>query len=219
MIGLQDLVTLPFRRVARLRHTRVFHPDGAWFAGTFRPAPRFKTYFSTEDVEVRLSKGTSTAGAARDVLGLAIRTIDADGQRWDFALATTLGRFLLWPSRSWRDARYSSLMPYRFDGETLRWISAHPDGAQPDGCGVEAMVQHVRTQPARFELTTSGIGGTSEPFAELTLTGPLNPASDAPIDPTVHHPAHVELAPGWVTRIRQWAYKGSRQGSGRALQN
>lgn len=217
MSGLQDLVTSPFRKVARIRHSRVFHPEGAWFAGTFRPAPGFKTYFGTEDVEVRLSKGTSTAGPARDVLGLAIRTIDAHGQRWDFALATTLGRFLLWPTKSWRDARYSSLMPYRFEGETLLWISARPDAAQPADCGVDAMVAHVRTQPARFDLTASGLRGTPEPFAELTLTGPLTPASDEPIDPTVHHPAHVELAPGWVTRIRQWAYAGSRQGSDRAL--
>jgi hypothetical protein len=213
----QDLVTWPFQKVATLRHARVFHPEGAWFTGILRAAPPFERYFGTAEVQVRLSKATSTAGSARDVLGLAIRTTDSNGEQWDFALATTIGRFVLWPSRSWRDAHYSSLMPYRFDNETLLWISARPDDAQPTDCSVDTVTRHVQTQPLRFELTASGVRGTPQPFAELTLTGLFSPASDEAVDPTMHHPDNVELAPGWVTRIRQWAYAGSRQGSGRRL--
>lgn len=208
-----------FDAIARLRHARVFHPEGIRLTGHLRAAPEFERFLGSGDrpVSARVSKTVSTPGRLPDAVGLALSFPAAAGERSDFALASTLtglvGRFVLAPTLSWRDARYGSLMPYRVEGRELLWIVATPDGSQPENTSLEALSEHARTHQLRFTLTAGTLRGEPGPFAEVTV-GLDETAQDEPFDPTLHHPRDVQLAPAWVSRIRQQAYEGSRDGRG-----
>ncbi len=206
---------------ARVRHARVFHPRGIKLAGRFHADTEFEPWFGTGEraVIARLSKGIGTPGAVPDVMGLAFRVLDRDENPWDFALATTgtgtVGRFVITAARGWSSARYGSLLPYRFGDAGLTWLFAEPAVPQPGSASLQAMSEHLRDHDVRFEITASGLGAAPRRVGELTLHhADAHEHRTDFFDPILNHPGDIALEPGVVTRLREFAYEGSREGRG-----
>lgn len=206
---------------AKLRHARVFHPDGIDLAGRLHAEPEFEALFGSGEraVIARLSKGTGTPNGWPDVLGLAFRVLDHDDRPWDFALATTgesmLGRLLVTLTRGWRSARYGSLVPYRFGDSTPIWIFAEPEEGQPSSASLDELAGYLRDNQVTFRLYATGVGVPKQLIATLTLR-PAEPAEHRTdyFDPMLNSPATVTMVPKAVGRIREIAYTGSRRGRG-----
>ncbi|MCP2298745.1 hypothetical protein SAMN04244553_6662 [Nocardia amikacinitolerans] len=216
-----DAVRGVFSGVARLRHARVFHPNGLRLSGRLHAEPEYEYLFGAGEraVLARLSKGIGTPAGLPDVLGLALRVLDRDDHPWDFALATTgtgsLSRFVITPARSWRTARYGCLMPYRLGDSAATWIFAEPDDDQPQTPSLDALADHLRAEPATFVLSASEMGKPEHRLAEVTLH-PADPGDYRTdfFDPMTNHPDEVKILPEVIGRVRELAYVGSRSGRG-----
>ncbi|QFZ19152.1 hypothetical protein [Saccharothrix syringae] len=196
-----ELVASAFRALAGVRGARAFHPRGRWFTGavttTFDAALPLPT--GRTEVVGRLSKGAGTPDGVPDVLGLAFRLPGP----WDVLLSTSFARVLPRPVRTWSSARYGSIAPFRWRGR-LVWLAAVPDPGQTGSAALEDLPDELR-----FTLEVSG---PWRPVGRL-VARPL-PVDDErpPLDPVVHRPPGLELAPALLTRFRERAYRGSRRG-------
>ncbi|MEV6711508.1 hypothetical protein AB0M48_05610 [Lentzea sp. NPDC051208] len=165
--------------------------------GKIRGAPPFP---ASATVLARLSKGVGTGRGRPDVLGLALR-IPTESGAWDLLLSTTgtgkWTRFIPMIARRWRDARLSTLTPYRYDGE-LVWFMALPGAGEP---------------PAQFTLHASGRDAAWHEVAEVVLHSHDSDMTTA-FDPVHNLPPELRLAPDWLAKLRQQAYVGSRRGRG-----
>ena len=209
---------------ARLRHARVFHPRGVLLSGRFHAAADFVPWFGAGEraVIARLSKGVGTPTGLPDIMGLAFRVLDRDDRPWDFALATTgnstLGRFVITPALGWSSARYGSLLPYRFGDSPVTWLFADPDAGQPASASLATLVEHLRESDLAFEVTAREFGSEPRRVGGLILhhADPHEHRTDF-YDPVLNHPDDVTLEPSVVTRIREFAYQGSRAGRGEQI--
>ena len=99
------LITSPFRRLAELRHARVFHPDGVLCTGTASLTGDTPLPLAGGPVTARISKGIGLPGSWPDIVGLAVRLPDGSASHWDLLLAGPAplgGRIPLpLPSRRW----------------------------------------------------------------------------------------------------------------------
>ncbi|MGS2646597.1 hypothetical protein [Streptosporangium sp. LJ11] len=208
--------------MARGRGGRALHPDGAVLPGVLTvdaPSRRplgigvFDEPGRTE-VTTRLSRAMSLPWPLPDVLGLALRIPGGagDGRNLDLLLSTC-GRWpgadrLLWPRTSFTAGPYSTLAAYRHPRGRVRLVAA------PAGPALPAEPRRLRRSPARgpftFHLLAAPAGRRPWRLATLTVhDGPGMP--DVAFDPVVNgHPA-LRMA-GWLRRLRQEAYAGSRQG-------
>lgn len=210
-----------FAAGAKLRHARVFHPDGLNLSGRLHAESEYEHLFGAGEraVIARLSKGTGTPGSLPDVLGFAFRVLDRHNEPWDFALATTgggsLSRFVILPSRGWVHARYGSLMPYRVGKTMPLWFFAEPDTGQPTSASLAALTEHLQEHPISFELLAGGITGQPVRLGSLTLRLAESAEHRTDFfDPMLNHPDGVELLPRIVGKVREFAYAGSRNGRG-----
>ncbi|MET7768385.1 phosphodiesterase [Nocardia sp. NPDC005366] len=220
-VHLSTLVKSVFDVGARVRHARVFHPDGIQLSGRFHADAEFEPWFGSGEraVIARISKGAGTPKNLPDVMGLAFRVLDRDEHPWDFALATTgrglVGRFVITVARGWASAEYGALLPYRFGDADLVWLFAEPDPDQPSSASLAAMTEHLRDHHLRFEITASGVNTPPRRVGELVLHHADSHEHRTDFfDPILNHPADVALEPEMISRIREFAYQGSRAGRG-----
>jgi hypothetical protein len=207
-----ETVKAGFRGLAALRRARAFHPVGLVLRGELRPVADDLPWPSGPvAVVARLSKGAGTPGRLPDALGLAVRIPGAgrDGGPWDLTLTTAgsghVGRMLPRPAASWTGGAYSSLVPYR-RADRLVWLAAW--GTVPR---IEASLEAVVAAGGLgFVLRTGRQDGRWCDSAVLTLT---EIGGEAPaFDPMLNRPESLEPAPGWLARLRERAYAGSRAG-------
>ena len=185
-----------FRLLAKARHARALHPRGIQMTGEFSGTAPFPTEAT---VTVRLSKGAGTGEGKPDVLGIALRVPTETGD-WDLLLSSTgtgqrtrlLPKFV----RHWRGATLGTLAPYRYRGELL-WFMAVPDDAEP---------------PTRFTIHASGKDAEWRQVADLTLHPQNGVSTPVAFDPVLNRPPEMELAPRWLSVLREQAYEGSRRG-------
>ncbi|WP_028476121.1 hypothetical protein [Nocardia sp. CNY236] len=211
------LMKAAFAAGARIRHARVFYPNGLHLAGCLRAAAEFEPLLGSGDrpVVARLSKGVGTPGSLPDVLGLAFRVLDRADRPWDFVLTTTgrgpLGRLVITPARGWARAHYGCIVPYRIDQVAPTWLFADPDLDQPTSASLAAMNARMREDLVGFTLTASRIGKPPRLLGELVLR-PVRPTESGTddFDPVHNHPPEVTLVPAVVERLREFAYPGSR---------
>ena len=198
-------------RLARLRGARPVHPRGSVVRATVRRTGTVRPWGSPwldepgEDAAVvRLSRSIGLPAPLPDVLGLALRTTDADGDH-DLLLSTTgsgrLTRFLLAPRRSAAGSRYGSVLPARSPRGLVVLAAVPVEGAEEGG--------------ARFRLVAATPTGPEEPFGELLLHGPLDgPDADLSFDPVLD-PLPGLAVPAALAAVRGPAYAAARRASGR----
>jgi hypothetical protein len=150
---------------------------------------------------VRLSRGVGLPRPLPDVLGLAVRLVDAHGpsRHQDFLLVTSLDapvlHHLILPGPLGPYGQsYSSVLPYRV-GERLRLVGALP--RRPD-----------------FDLATAPLAGRWTPFGRLRLGERLSQAAAEALRFNPWHTGGGIRPAGPLQAIRGPAYKGSQQGRG-----
>ncbi len=123
-----------FAALSALRRNRVFHPVGEAFVGEIDIwAPKaFHLPNGTHPVLVRFSRGAGLPEPLPDVLGLAIKIpATPHNAEQDLLLASSGRRAgprnLLIPARSFFECTYSSVLPYRDNGDPILF------GARADG--------------------------------------------------------------------------------------
>jgi len=215
-----DIVALPVRFGAAIRHSRLFHPNGVLAEGLLdRVAPPDEGLpMQSCDVIARVSKGVGLPGAMADVAGLAFRIPPPQDLRscmpWDVLLASTIAnsRFILAPTRSWSSTTFSSLMPLRFRGGTW-WVRARlVSKIDEPGLSLDTIRNQIDSGGIDFDIDQAPGTGSFQPLARLTLRN-LDPSNDdIAFDPVLHSDEDVRLVPGWLADFRRAAYRRSREG-------
>jgi hypothetical protein len=213
---LLDTVSAPlFYALSRVRRARVFHPRGAAYEAVWRPAagsPLNTLAVGADDERqavVRFSRGVGLPPPAPDVLGVAIKVLDAHGpgHDQDLLLASVgsgpLGSRMLRPARSFSATSFSSLLPYNVSGTRTPVIAAvHGEPL--------TSVEKVDERPdVRIEVSLERSG---QALASVTLTGLLcaSVARDLRFDPW-NTGGSMQPA-GTLNRIRRPVYEASQHG-------
>lgn len=115
------------------------------------------------------------------------------------------------PARSWTTGRFSSLLPYRVNGE-LVWLSARAETPRRAEASLDALSRLVKEGPVTYLVETVRANGHRKPCATLTLHEVDQDASRPAFDPMLNTPPGWELRPRWLTGLRERAYEGSREG-------
>ncbi|MGW5704532.1 hypothetical protein [Amycolatopsis japonica] len=202
-----------FHALSALRGARAFHPNGLLLKGELHALSRDDLALPSEPVTVtvRMSKGAGLPGRIPDALGLAVRVPAADGDPWDLTLTTSAVRVVPRPARSWTTGRFSSLLPYRVNGE-LVWLSARAETPRRTEASLDALSRLVKEGPVTYLVETVRANGHRKPCATLTLHEVDEDAPRPAFDPMLNAPPGWELRPRWLTGLRERAYEGSREG-------
>lgn len=211
-----------FERASRWRRARVFHPHGvtvcgeievgAGLAGTelFRPGARVAAV-------VRFSRGVGVPTPWPDVLGVAVRAVDAygPGRHQDLlavtALPVTVARFVLVPARAYDGVEYSSLLPSQVGGQRYLFGAVVAAATSPlvtldeiahaarEGT-LQVRLRAARPlEPWREVATFTATGVLSQEEGEAVRFDPWNTGGG--IEPD-----------GWLQRWRASAYPASQRG-------
>lgn len=191
-----------------LHRVKPLHPDGELFHATITRVgaqglnagvPWIETAGESPAI-VRISRAIGLPSSLPDIAGMAIR-VDPTEHAADLLLASTgssrLGRFVLQPRRPGRTGTLTSLLPYRtLAGPLLLSASAAPDGS--------------------YELRWAVGTGPWRTFALLHLGASYDD------DPKVSFDPVLNVLPGlaqydWVRRLREPAYRESRNQSSREV--
>ena len=193
-----------WRTLSRLRGKRILHPDGAAYeaalsvTGGEHGALLFDVP-GEHDAIVRLSRGVGLPKPLPDVLGLAVRIVDAHGpnRHQDLLLVTSvdvpvLHHLILPGPLGTYGQSYSSVLPYRL-GDRLALVGALP--RRPD-----------------FELATAPVGGRLTPFGRLRLAERLSHEASEALRFNVWNTGGGIRPTGPFQGIRAPAYRGSQSG-------
>lgn len=222
-----------FERLSRARGKRIFHPFGVGFAARLEPigattgggvastaegGPPLPFLGEPVEAKVRLSRALGLPEWLPDPCGLALRVPDAygAGRHQDLLLVSSalalIGRHLPLPSRHFLDRPYSTLLPYRFEGELLL-LGARGAGTTGQSPKL-ADLRRREVGDLTFELSVASLPGEWRPVARLALGERLPPEETERLDfdPT-NTGGGFELA-GMVNRLRGPSYRGSQEGRG-----
>lgn len=203
-----------FGAVGRLRPSdKPLHPRGAVVPATitrFGLSPECGVPWldetGTDDVLVRVSRATGLPAPLPDVLGLAIRIPFGD-QHADLLLSSTgrsaLGRYLLAPVRSAREATFSTLLPYR----------------TPTGPALIAATPAQSVGGLDFDLRVAAPRGAWRRFGRLEIEPDSAADRGHGRDDHISFDAMANTVPGlnppdWVRRLRQPSYRAARRTRG-----
>ena len=199
-----------FGALSALRRRRIFHPTGTAYSATvdIDPADQLGVPLFDERARrraiIRLSRGAGVPAPLPDVLGLAVRILDAHGAGDDQDLlmvssGTAPGlRHALLPARKYGDAFYSSILPLRVAGRAVLV------GAQATRSEEES--------PSIFDLVCASPLGPWQPLGriEVGLRLPDQQAEALQFNPFVTG-GGIEPA-GVLNALRRRAYAGSQGG-------
>lgn len=216
-----------FGTASRLRGAKAFHPQGTVYEATVAitgaaGAPADVPLLS-EPAErpalIRFSRGAGLPRPLPDVLGMAIRLIDAhgEGRHQDLLLVTSgdgaVIQHLLLPARRWDSLPYSSLIPYRVPDGGLILFGARRRQA-PGWNATDDREQLARVAADRsvaFDLGVAPVGGRLAPVGEILLGDRLPAGANA----IRFNPFNTGggLEPATVlNRLRDYAYPASQTG-------
>lgn len=214
-----------FGLASRGRGRRSLHPDGAGFEATLTvdPARSFGSRLIDEPGDhrclVRLSRAVGLPERYRDILGLAVRVLDADGATvQDLLFSSVAGdgpitRHLLAPTRSFAGGPLSTILSYRTPAARLTLVarggSNEPDLTTSLEFAAQAFTDHelVFALQACVDGTLTGLGhlcGGRRLSVEETEALCFNP---------YHAAADLQPA-GVLNALRRRAYAASQRGRG-----
>ena len=213
-----DVFALVFRAAASLRSARALHPRGRTMAGTLDVRGEGPLPTGSRPVLARVSKGAGLPGSMPDALGIAFRVEDDAGSPVDVLCTTALGdrgwrAYAVAPSRSWRNARLTSLMTWR-QGERRAQVRLRVRGAGTDSVDLRHAPELLPIEVAVVVVEH----GEPVQTGTLTLTE-LSGRRGITFDPMRNHPQGWALGPGWLARVREAAYVGSRRGRGASAEH
>jgi hypothetical protein len=203
----------------------VFHPAGSGYRADVAIAPAgrstgapFLDQPGTFAAVVRLSRGVGVPDPFPDVLGLAIKVIDAHGlgRDQDLLLVSSAGpplaRHLLLPASGFLGRPFSSVLPYLI-GRRIRLFGAAPRTPAVHDGGTALAEVHVAAARGelRFDLTMAGEFGAWRRIGELRVGQPLD---DIETDALRFSPWHTGpgITPvGILQTLRRSAYQGSQR--------
>ncbi len=208
------------------RGARVFHPVGVAHRGvlTVYPEPGRSYGVPLLDVPaeheavVRLSRGAGTPQGLPDVLGLAIRLLDAHGPgaSQDLLLNTAgrlpLARQVFIPATGVLERTYSSVLPYSLDGVRY-YVGAHP---VREAGGLlhrfDAVQRAAESGLLRFRIVVARPLGAWQHVATLRLDERLPDAEAESLAYDVFANTGGGIAPaGLLQTLRRSSYRLSQQ--------
>lgn len=213
------LLTTTFRTLARARRARAFHPRGVVLEAVWRPAGQAAEVFGPAPLSagehravVRVSHGIGLPPAAPDLVGVAVKVLDAHGSGRDQDLLFTssgsgyVGRHLLRPTRR-VDGTFSTLLPYATPGGGRHALVAVAAGAGAAESYLEVVEGVV---PPTFDIRIAHPRGRLLGTVHPDAAPPRSDDQRLAFDPWHTGPA---LRPtGWINRLRRPTYGASRAG-------
>lgn len=207
------------RAASLVRGERVIHAEGTTMHGRLVVEGGAGTGTALLDdartwpVLVRLSRSVGLPDRLPDVLGIAVRVLDAHGagRHQDLLLSSSVRapvlRHLPVPRHDLLGATYSSITPYVVGTERgVLWLL--PEGSPPATRTVAALPG--RSDGARFVLALTGTTGPPRPLATLELGGSAPDGRSIRFSPDV---TGGGIAPvGWLHDLRRSAYRASHVG-------
>jgi hypothetical protein len=225
--GLGRAVEIAFWCLARLRSGRAVHAKGTLFRAHLRVNRESLTGAAlggpwARPALVRLSKSLGTSRGLPDLLGVALRVEIpqpfSDTGLLDMLFASAgrhdLNHFVLTPAARWWSRPYSTVLPYHVDGRTrflglqAELSDCEPGGAEP--VSVETEIGRLRRA---LVLTERSLTGPLCHVGHLVLNAV--PAAPEPVsfDPILNASPRVRPI-RLFSRVREWAYAGSRRARG-----
>lgn len=184
-----------FEVASAIRRKKVFHPHGVVHEAAVTVTDALLAPPGEHRAIVRLSRGIGLRRPLPDILGMAIRILDAhgDGRHQDLLLVTSadlpVARFALLPAIDFDGHAYSSVLPYETP-EGLRLIGG-------------------RLDVGRAQITIASPAGRSRRLATVEL-GERYSGPEPRFDPANTGPG---LRPaGFLNRLREYAYSASQAG-------
>jgi len=215
--------------LARLRHARMFHPDGQLFSGTLEPiagSPYEATAHQLGRTVLARCSGALRRGGREslDVLGIALRMhrghklkVHAVATDQDLLFATVRSPLLLplspvtTHSHDFFANRYYAVAPFELDGLHRVELRLDPiDHSPRTGTRAERLDAAVAADKAHFELSARRtLTRTWHAIALISLTAPCHlDQSELRFDPYQSGAGIVPV--GLVNAIRKRAYAASR---------
>lgn len=217
-----------FSTTSAIRRARTFHPIGAAFEATFtvvQPAAEGVKLLDRPGVHqavVRLSRGVGLREPRPDVLGLALRVLDAHGlgAHQDLLLVTSgerpFARHLFIPTTSFDGVRFSSVLPYRV-GDRDVLFGARSDDVDGRRLLLNDLEQDSAASPARFTIDIATPRGAWKPVGQLDIGVQL---SGRTADDLRFNPANTGggIRPiGLLQAVRRLSYAASQAGRSSSL--
>jgi hypothetical protein len=210
-----------FGIASALRRARIFHPDGVAFeavvemVGGEHGAPLLDVAARHRAI-ARFSRGVGLPEGWPDILGLALRLVDAHGPglHQDLLLVTSGERpglrHALTPARSFDFERWSTVLPYRVGGRRVLFgARAERRGGSPAD-RLDDLPAALESGDLRFVLEIADVRG---PWTELGRLEVGNRLSAADAETLRFNPAHTGggIEPiGLLQTVRRLAYRGSQ---------
>jgi hypothetical protein len=181
--------------IAGLRGGKAVHPRGVVYearlsvtgAGAAPPAATLLSRPGEHRALARFSRSVGLPRPIPDLLGLAIRVLDAHGpgEHQDFLLVSSADRPVLHhiflPASDVQQRPYTSALPYQASGEHFL-VGALPDHRSPRPNGdneFERLELAAGTGQLRFQLAVAAPKRRFQPVAELRIGARLPPEADA----------------------------------------
>jgi hypothetical protein len=171
---------------------------------------------------VRFSRSVGLPRPAPDLLGVALRVIDAygAGAHQDLLAVSTIDRPILHhvfvPATDFQQRPYTTSLPYRAGDETFV-LGITPDPASPRPAGTDEFDRLARaaaTGRLAFGLAVAPLDGRFRRVATLEVGERLPPALDALRFNPRNHGGGLEPV-GVLNRLRDYAYPMSQSAWGR----
>ncbi len=201
-----------FRFLSRERRRRVFHPHGIAFRCDVRLEDGPFGGAGPRTGLVRFSRGLGVPRPLPDVLGLALRIVDAHGpgRDQDLLLASAVACVVPAPMPTFFGPTFSSLLPYRVDGR-LALVVARASAPHParEADPLAELERAAGEAAVRFRLRLVPGG---PPLGEVIAGGRLSSAEAARLRLNPYNTGPRAI-PVWLpNRLRDPAYRGSQEG-------
>jgi hypothetical protein len=216
--------------VSRLRGgMRSLHPIGDGYSARFVVQEGGRTPFlhgvplfdtpGTREAIVRFSRGAGLPEPLPDILGIAVRVLDAHGPgaHQDFLLVTSSGapvaHHALLPARSFFDRTFSSILAYSIGG-SLRLVGARGLSAVPHGgdAGLGGVAIAAARGSLAYDLSLAALFGRFGSVARLEVGDRLPADVSERLTFNVWNTGGGIAPAGPFQGVRLPAYEGSQRG-------
>ena len=216
-----------WQTLSRLRgRKRSLHPNGQAYEAQFvvrdgagRTGSDLFDEPGTRDAIVRFSRGAGLPEPLPDILGIAIRVIDAHGPgaHQDFLLVTSadipVAHHALLPGTSYFDRTFSSILVYSVGGQ-MRLVGAQPLSVAPAGVGtgLAAIASAAARGNLVYDVSLAAPFGRFAPVAQLEVGNLLPDDRSERLRFNVWNTGGGIRPAGPFQGLRLPAYEGSQAG-------